>query len=43
MAELRAGADENLLAVMAETEQEMALFRKCAESYGYVFYVLRAK
>ncbi|MEN8151971.1 MAG: methyltransferase domain-containing protein [Planctomycetota bacterium] len=43
METLRDDADENLLAVMAETEREMELFRRHSESYGYVFYVLRAR
>ena len=28
---------------LAETDAEMALFRKHSDSYGYVFYVLRAR
>jgi SAM-dependent methyltransferase len=38
---LRAGADPALLAVIRETETEMALFERHGESYGYTFYLLQ--
>lgn len=39
----RAGQDPALAAVIAETEREMALYARHGESYGYVFYLLRAR
>ncbi len=36
-----AQGDEALRAVMAETQREIALFRRHGSSYGYVFFVLR--
>lgn len=34
-------SDSDLAAVIAETEHEIDVFRRCQESYSYVFYVLR--
>ncbi len=39
---LKPSADAVMRAVMLESEAEMALFRHCADSYGYAFYLLRA-
>ncbi|MBF5045400.1 class I SAM-dependent methyltransferase [Aggregicoccus sp. 17bor-14] len=33
--------DAELTGLIAETRQEVALYRQCGESYGYVFYLLR--
>lgn len=42
MAELKAGQpDEALAAAIAESEAEIALFERHAQSYGYAFYLLR--
>jgi SAM-dependent methyltransferase len=42
MAALAPAADPALAAVIAETRQEIALFRRCGDAYGYVFYLMRA-
>ena len=39
---LRPTASAAMRSVIAETEQEMALFRRCSDRYGYTFFVLRA-
>ena len=42
MAELAPDADPELAAAIAETRHEIALFRRCNDVYGYVFYLMRA-
>lgn len=39
---LRPAADRDLKDLIEETEREMDLFRRHGDSYGYVFYLLRA-
>ena len=39
----RAASDAALAAVLAESEQEMALFEAYSDEYGYAFYLLRAR
>ena len=39
---LRPTADATLIALLDETEREADLFRRYGESYGYIFYLLRA-
>jgi serine/threonine-protein kinase HipA len=39
----RARQDPGLAAAIAETEREIALYARHGESYGYVFYLLRAR
>jgi SAM-dependent methyltransferase len=41
IARLREGADAPLRAAIAEAEQEIELFARHGDSYGYVFYLLR--
>jgi len=41
IARLAPDADPELAAVIAETRREIELFRRCSDSYGYVFYLLR--
>jgi len=42
MARLAPAADPELAATIAETRREIDLYRNCGDSYGYVFYLLRA-
>lgn len=42
IAALESSADSVMRAVMRESAEEMALFRRYADSYGYSFYLLRA-
>ena len=34
--------DDEAIAVIEESQAQIDLYRRCADSYGYVFYVLRA-
>ena len=43
IAQLRPAAAGELSGVLDETEQEIDLYRKHGDSYGYVFYLLRAR
>lgn len=41
-AALEPEADETMRTVIAETHREIALFERHGDTYGYVFYLLRA-
>lgn len=38
--QFRAHPDETIASVLAVCEREMEVFRRCSDSYGYVFYIL---
>jgi serine/threonine-protein kinase HipA len=40
---LRPTASGDLIGLLDETEREIDLYRKHGDSYGYVFYILRAR